>query len=394
MAGFLDSPQMVVLFYATVFILIYLNRTRFEIHAKIVALYKTTVGIRLMEGLAARFGGVIRFVALVLIVPAFLMMGAASLYLANAALKIATNPQAPAEVALILPGIAVPGSPVSLPLWHGLIAIFLVAAMHEFSHGIVAAAHKLRITSTGFFFMGPIPGAFVEPEEKELRKARHRVQHAVFAAGPLSNVLAALLFIGVLLVLPSALARAPFSEGVGFRGVMEGYPAQQAGVQANLTYTDVNGNTVTTVGSFLEAVGSLKPGDEVRLRAVDGTEYTMLAVEHPESNSKGFIGVTGLEMRARPGGSPGVWLVRLLDVGGWLSELLLWLVMISLGIGMVNLLPLGPLDGGRMAQIAFQDIFGKQRGDAVWKHVSILILAMLALNLLLPLARSLVQAVL
>ncbi len=80
-----------------------------------------------------------------------------------------------------------------------IIAITLVAVCHEAAHGIFARLHKFKIHSTGFVFLGPILGAFVEPDEKQMAKAKKIPQLSVLAAGTFANVLLFVIF-GLLMI--------------------------------------------------------------------------------------------------------------------------------------------------------------------------------------------------
>ncbi|MEK6819484.1 MAG: site-2 protease family protein, partial [Nanoarchaeota archaeon] len=71
---------------------------------------------------------------------------------------------------------------------------------HEFSHGIFARLHKLKIKSTGFAFLGPILGAFVEPDEKQLEKTKKLPHMSILAAGTFANLLMTILF-GAIIIL-------------------------------------------------------------------------------------------------------------------------------------------------------------------------------------------------
>ena len=53
---------------------------------------------------------------------------------------------------------------------------------HEFGHGVVARAHGLKIQSSGIFLLGPLFGAFVEPNEKQLKKQNDIVQYSIYSA--------------------------------------------------------------------------------------------------------------------------------------------------------------------------------------------------------------------
>ena len=58
-----------------------------------------------------------------------------------------------------------------------------------------------------------------------------------------------------------------------------------------------------------------------------------------------------------------------------------WLYILNLGIGLFNLLPLGPVDGGRMLQTALLRFFSEKRANAIWKNVSIFFLMVIIFNI-------------
>jgi len=84
-----------------------------------------------------------------------------------------------------------------------IIAILIVASIHEFSHGIFARRHKIKIKSTGFAFLKYFPvffGAFVEQDDNQMKKASKFKQMSILGAGVLANVLVAILFYIILFV--------------------------------------------------------------------------------------------------------------------------------------------------------------------------------------------------
>ena len=66
----------------------------------------------------------------------------------------------------------------------------------------------------------------------------------------------------------------------------------------------------------------------------------------------------------------------------WVLELLGWLWIISLGVGLFNLLPLGPVDGGRMLPIGLS-VFVKDENKtkAIWRYTSFFVLGLIIINL-------------
>lgn len=78
-----------------------------------------------------------------------------------------------------------------------IIALAIVAIVHEFSHGIFMRLFKIKIKSTGLVFLGPILGAFVEQNEASMNKKKKLEQMTVLGAGVFANLLFALIFYGL-----------------------------------------------------------------------------------------------------------------------------------------------------------------------------------------------------
>lgn len=75
-----------------------------------------------------------------------------------------------------------------------IVALIVVAVVHEFAHGIYMRLYGVKIKSTGFAFLGPILGAFVEQDEKSLISKKKRQQMTILAAGVFANMVFALIF--------------------------------------------------------------------------------------------------------------------------------------------------------------------------------------------------------
>ena len=74
-----------------------------------------------------------------------------------------------------------------------MIVIFIILVPHELSHGIICRAHKIPLKSVGLLLMAIFPGAFVEPNERRLQRAKFKARLRVFAAGTYANFIVALL---------------------------------------------------------------------------------------------------------------------------------------------------------------------------------------------------------
>jgi len=147
------------------------------------------------------------------------------------------NPPSP-ELILGIPGI----NPV-IPLGYGILALVVAIVVHEFAHGILTRVGDVKVQSIGLVFMVIPIGAFVEPDEKELLATTRSRRSKVFAVGPATNIILAMvvlaLFSGVMM---SSVESS--HEGALTLGVVDGSPAMQAGLTPSCVIVSVNGVTV------------------------------------------------------------------------------------------------------------------------------------------------------
>jgi len=79
------------------------------------------------------------------------------------------------------------------------------------------------------------------------------------------------------------------------------------------------------------------------------------------------------------------------DILLWISGLFYCLLILNLGIGLFNLVPLGPiLDGGRMLQLLMHKLFKKKIGDRIWKAISLVFLGLVLINVLWPFIQNII----
>src|SRR3989454_350723 len=135
-------------------------------------MWKTVRGRQLIDRLARpkRFWRVFGDIAIVLV--ALTMLGTTVLLAWEATLvqnaAIRSNPPSP-ETLLGLPGI----NPI-IPLGYGILGLAVAIILHEFSHGILSRVANIKIRSLGLIFLIFPIGAFVEPDEDELRALPRR----------------------------------------------------------------------------------------------------------------------------------------------------------------------------------------------------------------------------
>ena len=134
-----------LVFYAFLVLYILRNKSKFEFHGKIFALYKTKLGLKLMDKIAKKFPRLLNLLSYVSILVGFIGMGLIFDWLFKGTFDLLFVAGAAPAVAPVLPGIKVmPGLPV-LSFMHWILAILIIAVIHEFSHGIYARLYKVKV---------------------------------------------------------------------------------------------------------------------------------------------------------------------------------------------------------------------------------------------------------
>lgn len=297
-----------------------------------------------------------------------------------------------------------------------LIALVIVAVVHEFSHGIYMRLFKTKIKSTGFAFLGPILGAFVEQDDKDFRKKRSFDQMVVLGAGVFANMLFALIFFLILIVFfyasysPSGYIFSGYAYNIvnvsdingtgntinGLTEILAGnrtylYSGNSSDFVAKLNssiaqyailyedapairnnvsgaITGIDGQKVKTKNDVSFYLQDKKPGDFVLITTeIKGVvkNYNLTLVENPLNSSRGFIGIM-----SNPKQASGIFnkIVSKFssfrddsvyyksrynsDFAFYIYNLFWWIMMINLFVGLFNMLPLGILDGGRFFYLA------------------------------------------
>lgn len=367
-----------LIFYSVLFLLFLKYKKKFVIQGVIV-LYKTKIGLQSMERLSKLNPKLLRFISATGVIVGFLGMLFGFVFLVKETLRFLVVPQAVTPLIPLLPGITIPGIP-TLSFWHWIIALFIGATVHEFSHGILARFYNVPIKSSGFAFLGPIISAFVEPDDTAMKEKKPMKQIGIYAAGPFANIaFGALFFLAFNFITAPLFIESFAPAGITVNSVVEGYPAHQENITVPFTLLELNGKNTTTALQFINATEGIKPGDTVTLKTAEKT-YELVAAEHPENSSIGYLGFAGLKQELTPAGmaegKP-----RLLAILSWVNLLMMWLFVINIGVAIFNLLPFIPADGGKMLLLAMTSIFPK-RGRQVWMLINVAVISLIVINLL------------
>ena len=248
-------------------------------------------------------------------------------------------------VSIVIPGVEMPGSSIYIPFVYGLIGLATVLVVHEFSHGVQAVGEKISIKSIGLLLFAIIPGAFVEPDEDELKEAKKTSRLRVYAAGSVANISLALIAL-LLVSLFSAGIPAFFAEdGIAIDRIVTDSPSDGI-LKEGMILDSVDNHKINSSEDYVDVVSSYKPGDNVTVHTDQGS-YTLTLDKNPNNESRGFFGIQAIKHFEMINNSlgPVPWILF------ELIELFQWVAMLNLGIGLFNLLPLKPLDGGYMLEI-------------------------------------------
>ncbi len=337
--------------------------------------------------------------------------------------------------------IGIPGLNPIIPIWYGILALVVALVVHEFTHGILTRVAKSRIVSLGLVFLVVPMGAFVEPDEEELKVMKKRKRSRMFASGPTSNLIVAL---ACSLVFTSVFIGSvePEAVGNGIIGVVENSPAHNASLPSGSIITSINHNgsehPLDSSGAFSDIMEMTLPGDSVRLTLYDDGELVqedVILANRTDDEPFGYIGVytiytdTGMQIYSphfysesleatmysmiiyvslpirglspidepytsfyEPSGAmagvpePVFWV---------LANSFYWVFWLNLMLGLTNALPAVPLDGGyvfRDGLDTFLEKFRKkmepERRERIVKNVSyflsFLILALILWQLIGP----------
>jgi len=296
----------------------------------------------------------IRVFADVSVIAGFLMMGFAFWFLFSNITNYFVQPTEFAELTVLIPGVTLTSGSA---IMYFLLSIPIVLVVHEGAHGIVGVMEKIGIKTGGFAIFIAMFAGFVEPDEEQFSKAKKISRLRLIGAGPTSNVifafaLGAILFTNPMfaMVVPEPFLSSFYEEaedGVLVLSVIDGGGAQQAGIQENDVIIGINDVNIASAIDLQK--NPVEPGDTVNVTIVrDGSEivFPVTIMASPDDPERGLIGIMRNDQPPQP-------IYNIIDwgldtpMGFQFSMFLLWLWMISFFIGIINMLPLPILDGGK-----------------------------------------------
>jgi membrane-associated protease RseP (regulator of RpoE activity) len=293
---------------------------------------------------------------------------------------ITKNQGSASPVSLLIPGVTL-SLDLSTLVYVG-ISIGLIIIFHELSHGIASRAEGLKVKSTGLVLAAIIPGAFVEPDEEDLKKAKKSTQARVYAAGSATNIWMAVVVVALLANVPAILS--PFYQstpaGALVLGTVQGSPASGVLVPGDVIVS-LNGSSVKSEQTLSQILTVTKPNSTVPMVILhDGLkEQIEFTLGYSTATNISFIGISPVT-NYYPPNSP----LYSTAFPFYFSEFLYWLELLSLSIGLMNMLPVPFFDGGAVANILARFLLrSDKRGDQVSSVLLWCSLAILVLNVAL-----------
>jgi membrane-associated protease RseP (regulator of RpoE activity) len=381
----LEIASVVVLF-ATIIILAFRDRKNIEFKYGLLT-RRTKRGKKLIYQLAEKHRKILRILGNIGVVVGIgaSIYGFSTLFLSSYK-TIFRSEEIQQSFAMVLPsvtGVEYPKFAIGVPFWYWIIGVFFVVISHELMHGLLARAEKITIKYLGLALLVVLPGAFVEPDEKQIKKLSTIKKMRIYAGGSFGNfILAALLAIIIFLCL----------DPIFFRGAVVysylnytsynltgPFPAEKLNITGPII--SIDGKNVENIENLREIMSSKKPGQAILIKTTKN-EYDLKLASDPKNETMGYIGIAvgdskvlKDEYRNDPILSP---------VLSRITELFAWVLFLNVGIGTANLLPIKPLDGGLIFEEIANVFFKKKWVSKIVKVVSILTFLLILISLFGP----------
>ena len=222
---------------------------------------KTKWGTKLMDRLSVyrRFW---KFFGAFSILISFGLMAFIILIIAVGLLNLSFTLSAPGlgiEYALAIPGL----NPL-LPFWYAILGLIVAMVIHELAHGFQTRANNMRVDSTGaLLFVVPL-GAFVEPNEEDIKKSSRRAKLDLYSAGITMNFIGAVVAFFVFAIVMLGGISSAYGDNAAVYRVTADSPASFAEIPSGAIIETVNDMPYFYTDDFTVPY-SWNPGDVVTI---------------------------------------------------------------------------------------------------------------------------------
>lgn len=198
-----------IIFLILISVFLYINRKNLKRDGWLF-LYRTKWGMKKIDHIGKKYKKTLKVLSYVSITCGYFLMGfmlylfgkMVYLYVAYPAVVRAIKVPPITPLIPYLPQIFKLDFMPPFYFTYWILIIALIAITHEFAHGIFMRRYGVKIKSTGFgffpFFLPVFLAAFVEQDEKSMKKSSNFNQMAILSAGTFANILTAILFFGIM----------------------------------------------------------------------------------------------------------------------------------------------------------------------------------------------------
>lgn len=342
---------------------------------KIIFLRHFTKFIKRLEMIVhknRKFFNVLSLVSLIISLPTTILI---SYMIVSSIIKLQPT------VALVLPTVAdykYPGPVVSVPFFYWIISIFLIVFFHETMHAIVALNNNIKVKKYGLIYLLLIPiGAFVDLDEKMLKKSKISSRIKVYAAGSLGNFLLALIIFALAYFTTFIFSLTVEEKGVYFESTIPNTPASEVNLSGIII--QINETKIRNLYDLHLFLRNTSPGDVIKIYTTEGEYILRLA----QIENRSYIGINKTRTYFTYKNSDKPLSDNILALFSQLMTLYKWVFLLSLGIGLANMLPIVPLDGGLILKDIMIKLFGENRGKKIASLVSVIFILLILFSLFL-----------
>ncbi len=147
---------------------------------------------------------------------------------------------------------------------------------------------------------------------------------------------------------------------------------------------------ITSVKKISEIISNYSPGEKVKIKTDKG-EYEIIFQDSPYEKGKAWLGVFVLQRPIIEGhrvtipwvGKSGIYYEAKSEAGIILENFFEWLVLISFGVALINMLPMGIFDGGRFFYLTIYSITKSEKSAKNWFKFSTNFLLFLVLLIMI-----------
>lgn len=275
------------------------------------------------------------------------------------------------QVFLLLPGLTVSWS--NIPYLFLSLALLLIT--HEFAHGIAAAIEGIPLKNAGLFILGFIPGGFIEVDDEALKKAEISSKLRVFSAGSSANLAVGLLIL--LLMVNFGFAISPFysstPSGVLITDLIPNGAAEKIGLKKWDVIIALNDTKINDVEALTKFMNNVKPYSTLKVTTKNGV-FQLITQPHKLNESKALIGIYPFNYYEPKLSFIPIYLPYYLFTFGS------WSYTILISVALINMLPIQPLDGGKIIE-ALLDKFDVKRKKEIQMILNLISVSLLGLNL-------------